>query len=148
MPDSSSRLAKGGSAVSGQREPQSGVALYRNRDYALLWIGQTLSLVGSQTSWIAYPLLVLSLTGSATRAGVVGFASWIPYALFQLPAGALVDRWHRKRTMLICDGLRALALASIVVALPLGLLSFSQLVAVAFVERTLSIFFEPARPLR
>jgi hypothetical protein len=41
----------------------------------------------------------------------VSFASRIPYLLFQLQAGALVDRWDRKRTMLVCDGLRALALA-------------------------------------
>jgi MFS family permease len=118
--------------------------LFRNRDYALLWIGQTLSLVGSQSSWVAYPLLVLALTDSAAKAGIVGFASWIPYALFQLPAGALVDRWDRRRTMLACDGLRALALAGVAVALPLGVLTFGQLVGVAFVERTLSIFFAPA----
>jgi predicted MFS family arabinose efflux permease len=147
VPSSSSRPEDGSPAIPGQREPQPAAAvppLYRNRDYALLWVGQTLSLVGSQSSWVAYPLLVLSLTGSAAKAGVVGFASWIPYVLFQLPAGALVDRWDRKRTMLVCDALRALAVASIAVALPLGWLSFWQLVAVAFVERTLSIFFEPA----
>jgi predicted MFS family arabinose efflux permease len=46
--------------------------------------------------------------------------------------------------MIVCDGLRALALTSIVVALPLGWLRFWQIVIVAFVERTLSIFFESA----
>ena len=121
--------------------------LFRNRDYTLLWIGQTLSLIGSQSSWVAYPLLVLALTGSAARAGIVSFASWIPYLLFQLQAGALVDRWDRKRTMLVCDGLRALALASIAVAIPLDLVTFWQLVVVAFVERTFSIFFAPAETI-
>jgi MFS family permease len=127
------------------REPGSTPArLSRNRDYVLLWLGQTLSLVGSSSSQVTYPLLVLALTHSAARAGILGFTSWVPYLLFQLPAGALVDRWHRKRTMLACDGLRALALASVAIALPLGVLTFGQLLAVAFVARTLSIFFEPA----
>jgi MFS family permease len=130
-----------------EAETSSAIPLYRNRDYALLWVGQTLSQIGSQTSWIAYPLLVLALTGSAARAGLVSFANWIPYLLFQLPAGALVDRWDRKRTMLVCDALRALALASIAIAVPLKLVSFEQLVVVAFVERTLSIFFDPAETI-
>jgi len=122
-------------------------SLFRNRDYLLLWVGQTLSLIGSQSSWIAYPLLVLALTGSAGKAGIVSFASWAPYLLFQLQAGALVDRWDRKRTMLVCDCLRALALASVAIAVALGVVTFWQLVVVAFVERTLSIFFDPAETI-
>jgi MFS family permease len=118
--------------------------LRRNRDYRLLWLGQTLSLTGTSSSAVAYPLVALALTHSPARAGIVGAANWLPYALFQLVAGALVDRWNRKRTMLVCDGLNALALASVVVAYPLGVLSFWQLVAVAFVDRTLSTFFAPA----
>src|SRR5439155_17904059 len=63
-----------------------------NRDCSLLWIGQTLSLVGSQSAWVACPLLVPTLTRSAAKAGIVSFASWIPYVLVLLPVGALVDR--------------------------------------------------------
>jgi MFS family permease len=120
------------------------VPLRRNRDYALLWIGQTLSLIGTQSSWVAYPLLVLALTGSAAKAGMVGFASWFPYLVFQLPAGALVDRWDRRRTMIGCDAIRAVALLSVAVALWLGFLTFPQLLIVAFVDRTCSIAFAPA----
>ena len=118
--------------------------LRRNRDYTLLWVGQTLSLVGTSSSALAYPLVALALTHSPARAGIVGAANWLPYALFQLVAGAYVDRWNRKTTMLVCDGLNALALASLVIAYPLGVLSFWQLVGVAFVDRTLSTFFAPA----
>jgi predicted MFS family arabinose efflux permease len=121
-----------------------GARLWRNGDYRVLWVGQTCSLVGSQSSWIAYPLLILALTGSPARAGIVSFASWVPYVLFQLPAGALVDRWHRKRTMVVCDAVRSAALASVVVALLGSWLSFWQLVLVAFVERTMSVLFAPA----
>ena len=119
-------------------------SLFGYRDYTLLWIGQTFSLIGSSSSWVAYPLLVLALTGSAAKAGIVSFASWLPYVVFQLPAGALVDRWHRKWTMAVCDALRAAALASVAVALALGQLVYWQLVIVAFVERTLTILFAPA----
>ena len=54
--------------------------LLDNRDFTLLWVGETLSEVGSRVSTVAYPLLVLALTGSPTKAGVVGLASWLPRA--------------------------------------------------------------------
>jgi MFS family permease len=123
---------------------RSSQSLFRTRDYALLWAGQTLSLIGSQSSWVAYPLLVLALTGSAARAGIVSAASWLPYLILQLPAGALADRWNRKWTMAVCDAVRAVAVASIPFALAVDVLTYSQLVAVAFVERAMSILFEPS----
>jgi len=54
--------------------------LARNRDYMLLWSGAVLSELGSQTSAVAYPLLVLALTGSPAKAGVVGLARLRPFA--------------------------------------------------------------------
>ena len=61
--------------------------------------------------------------------------------LFYLPAGALVDRWDRKRTMIVADAGRALALGSLAVALALGTFALAQVVAVAFVEGSLFVFF-------
>ena len=118
--------------------------LRRNRDYLLLWGGQTASQIGSNSSALAYPLVALALTGSPARAGIVGAANWLPYVLFQLVAGALVDRWSRRTTMLVSNGLNALALGSLPLAYFLGDLSFWQLAAVAFLDRTLSTFFTPA----
>ena len=89
--------------------------LRRNRDFVLLWSGQVVSTLGSEVSGLAFPLLVLSLTGSPAQAGVVGFARALPYLLVYLPAGALVDRWNRKRVMLISDAGRALALGSLAI---------------------------------
>jgi len=100
----------------------------------LLWSGQTLSQLGSQISLVAYPLLVLALTGSPAKAGVVGFAKAVPIAVFALPAGALVDRVNRKHLMVACDGLRALALATIAIALATGRLPDGLIVAVAFID--------------
>ena len=118
--------------------------LSRNRDFRLLWIGQALSVLGSRIAWVAYPLLVLSVTGSAAKAGLVGFASWLPVFLFGLPAGAVVDRVDRKRLMVACDCGRALAVASIPAALAVGALTYPQIVAVAFAERAFATFFDPA----
>jgi predicted MFS family arabinose efflux permease len=61
-----------------------------------------------------------------------------------LPAGALVDRWNRKRIMLVADAARALALGSIGVVLAIGSLPFAQIVAVAFVEGVAFVFFSLA----
>lgn len=115
--------------------------LWKNRDYLLLWSGQTVSIIGTQVSTIAFPLLVLALTNSPIQAGLVAAAQTLPYLLFTLPAGALVDRWDRKRTMILCNGVSGLALASVAVALPLGALTIAQIVAVSFVVGACSVFF-------
>lgn len=118
--------------------------LWRNANYLLLWSGQAVSSVGTQLSQIAYPLLVLALTGSAAQAGFLGAARTVPYVLLGLPAGALVDRWNRKRLMIICDAGRALLLGSIPLALLLGRLTLAQLYLVALAEGTLNVFFNLA----
>jgi MFS family permease len=110
----------------------------------LLWAGQAVSVFGTRVAAIAYPLLVLSLTGSPARVGLVSFANWIPSVVLGLPAGALVDRWNRKRVMIWCDAGRALALGSIVAALAAGVLTFPQILAVAFLDRTFGLLFNPA----
>jgi predicted MFS family arabinose efflux permease len=132
--------------VDGGTQPSAIVPLSRNRDFQLLWIGSVVSAVGSRVSSIAYPLLVLALTGSAADAGLVGFTATLPYLLFQLPAGALVDRWNRRRVMIACDVGRGLALASIVVAFYLDALSLWQIMIVSFAEGTLYVFYSLAEP--
>ena len=117
-------------------------ALLRNRDFMLLWTGQALSGLGSQTSTVAYPLLVLALTGSAAKAGVVGLAKWLPLAVFAVPAGVLADRLDRKRLMIATDVVGMLGAASIVVALWLGRPLYLQVVAVAFLDGALFITSE------
>jgi len=120
------------------------VPLRRNRDFILLQVGQTLSSIGSESTGIAYPLLVLAVTHSPVKAGVVGFARIVPWALFGFLAGVLVDRTHRKRLMIVSDLVRVGAVTSIVVALALGELSFLQVTVVAFVEGTMYVLFNVA----
>ena len=90
----------------------SPVPLRRNRDFVLLQSGQLLSNLGTQLTVIAYPLLVLALTGSPAKAGFVGFARFLPRALFALPAGLLADHWNRKRLMVGADAVRVVAVGA------------------------------------
>ena len=119
--------------------------LRRNRDYILLWTGQLASAIGTDASALAFPLLVLALTHSPLRAGIVGFAQTVPNLFLFLPAGALVDRWDRKKLMVRSDVVRALALGSIAVALAVDRLTFGQIVVVALIEGGLSGLFRVAQ---
>lgn len=121
------------------------VPLRRNRDFQLLWSGQAVSVLGSRMSSIAYPLLVLALTGSPAKAGIVGFAGTIPYFLAPLVAGVLVDRANRRLLLVLADVGRSLALATLVLLLALGEPPFAQIVAVALVEGALFILSSTAQ---
>lgn len=125
-------------------ESRREVSLWRNRDYVILWSGQTVSSIGSGISDLAFPLLILAFTHSPVQAGFAAALRTVAYFIFSLPAGALVDRWNRKRTMILCDMARALTLGSIPVAFALGILTIRQLYAVSFVEGTLVVFFSLA----
>jgi MFS family permease len=126
------------------RQPRSARLLAGNWDYLLLWSGGTVSLLGSQISGVAYPLVVLALTGSATKAGIVGTAALVGRLSFRLPAGHLADRWDRRRTMLGADAARGAVLAGIAVAAGFGVLGFPLLIAAAFIENGLGELFRPA----
>src|SRR5437660_112149 len=118
--------------------------LRRNRDFVLLQTGQALSTVGSESAAVAYTLLVLALTHSPAKAGLAGFARLVPWVLFALPAGVAVDRWNRKRLMIVADVVRAVALASLGVSALAGTLTFGQVPAVAFVEGAMYVLFNIA----
>jgi MFS family permease len=122
------------------------MSLRHNRDFTRLWIGEAASGLGSQIGALAYPLLVLELTGSPAKAGLVGFARALPWFFLSLPAGALVDRWNRKRVMITCDVGSLLAVGSIPVAFWAGTLSFAHVLAVALVESSFYVFFYVSEP--
>lgn len=118
--------------------------LWRNRDYMLLWGGQVVSTVGSAASSIVYPLLILALTDSPAAAGIASALRALPYVVFSLPVGALIDRWDRKRVMILCDIGRALTAASIPVAMAFDALTLWQLYAATTIEGSLYVFFNIA----
>ncbi|MGM1058477.1 MFS transporter [Saccharothrix sp. Mg75] len=113
--------------------------LHRNRDFVLLWTGSAVSILGSSVSSMAYPLLVLALTGSAADAGLAGFVALLPQLLFQVPAGAVVDRYDRRRMMIWCDVVCAVVLGTLVVALLLDRLTMPHILVVGFLEGTFAV---------
>src|SRR5262245_25844798 len=87
---------------------------------------------------------MLAVTGSPAWAGLLAALRGLPFALLALPAGALVDRWDRKRLMILCDIGRALALGSIPLAMALGAVTIPHLAIVSLIEGTLYTFFNIA----
>jgi predicted MFS family arabinose efflux permease len=130
--------------MSASATPRRSPSLWRNRNFLVLWAGQGVSMLGSRISTVAFPLLVLDITHSPAQAGLIGFLQSLPNALFSLPFGVLADRWNRKRVMTLSDAARALALATVPLALRLGVLTIWQLAAVSFVEGTLAVLFAAA----
>jgi MFS family permease len=127
------------------RAAQSARSLWRNFDFLLLWSGQTISTLGTNISALAFPLLVLALTHSPVQAGLLAAVRQLPYLLVSLPAGALIDRWERKRTMIYCDLVRWLALGSVPLAFALDHLTLIQLYLVALIEGTAYVLFSLAQ---
>jgi MFS family permease len=123
------------------REP---VPLRRNRDFMLLQSGQLLSSAGSQSTAIAYPLLVLAITGSPAQTGLVSFARLLPLALFAIPAGLAADRWSRKALMIGADVVRVVAIGTLAAAVITDQAELWLIVIVAFVEGAGSSLFAGA----
>jgi MFS family permease len=118
--------------------------LSRNRNYALLWTSQAVSEFGLSTTTIAFPLLVLGATGSPAASGLVLGTAAVASLVAGLPAGALVDRWDRKKVMLGCEAAQATAATSLVAALWWGTANVAHMVVVAAVLGVCGALFEPA----
>lgn len=118
--------------------------LSRNRNYNILWITQVVSELGSDISYIAFPLLILATSGSPLEMGIVSAAAAAAHLVGELPGGVLADRWDRRKIMLLCDGVRALALSSLAVALLAGAYSFEHVLVVAVLEGLFASMFGPA----
>jgi MFS family permease len=112
----------------------------------LLQIGQLLSQAGTSSTSIAYPLLVLAVTQSPAKAGIVGFARTLPWALFALAAGLAADRWNRRQLMIAADGVRVLAIGTLAASILLDRVAFWEIVVIAFVEGSGAALFTAARP--
>lgn len=83
---------------------------------------------------IAYPLLVLALTGSPAKAGLVAFVRLLGMALFALPAGLAADHWNRRQIMIGAHAVRALAIGTLGALIVLDETVYWAIPLVAFVE--------------
>ena len=115
--------------------------LRRNRDFVLLQVGQLFSSFGSNMSRIAYPLLVLAVTGSAADAGYVSAVLFAPMLVLNLVAGVAADRFERRRLMIVSDVVAAAALAVLAAAVIAHSAHLWLILLVAGVHSATSVFF-------
>lgn len=121
------------------------VPLWRNRDYMILWSGQAISQLGGGFQGLAFPLLVLFLSHSPVDAGIAGALFSLPYLILSLPAGALLDRWNRKRVMMLGESMRALSDISVPAAALVCHLTVAQLYVNSTIEGVCFVFFNLAQ---
>jgi MFS family permease len=100
--------------------------------YRRLWAASAVSTLGDGMYLAALPLLAATLTRDPLAVSVVTFAGWLPWPLFALPAGALVDRLDRRRVMWTVDAARALVVALLAVAVVAGWASIPLLAVAGF----------------
>ncbi|HEY4456348.1 MAG TPA: MFS transporter [Pseudonocardiaceae bacterium] len=120
-------------------------SLWRHRDFMLLWSGQSVSLIGSQVTVLALPLLAVTVLNAPTfNVGLLSTCSTLPWLIVSLPAGVVVDRCRKRSVMLCCDLARAVILVSVPVASLFSALTLWQLYAVALLSGTFAVFFNSA----
>jgi MFS family permease len=120
-------------------------SLLRNRDFMLLWAGQSVSGLGSEVSVLALPLLAIDVLHATTfQVGLLTSVEMLPFLLVGLPAGAWVDRLRRRPVLIAADIGRALVIASVPIAWALSALTLAQLYAVSLVSGVLTVFFDVA----
>jgi len=112
--------------------------------FAKLWAASTTSALGSGLALIAAPLYVASRTSSPLIVSGATGVAWLPWLLFALPGGVLVDRVDRRRLMVMIDWTRVAAMAVLATAIATGHGSIALLYAVLFVINTGEIVFRSA----
>lgn len=114
-------------------------------DFRKLWVGQTISEIGSRITREGLPLTAVMLLGATpAQMGVLSAASSISVLLVSMAAGVIADRYRRRPLMIGMDLARALLLATIPLAAGLGALSFGQLLVVAVMAGVLTVQFDVA----
>jgi MFS family permease len=115
--------------------------LVRNRNFSLLWVGQLISLLGDRIHIVALGFLVAD-RGTPLEVGLTFAATAVPSVVLGPLAGVLVDRWDRRRTMILCDLSRAGLVLTVPIAfeIHIGLVYLS-----AFLISTVTLLFRPAK---
>ncbi|GAB3432975.1 MFS transporter [Flindersiella endophytica] len=117
--------------------------MWRNRDFAAYWVGQTASEFGTQVTFVALPLLaVLTLHASVGQVGMLRFAEYLPYLILTPLFGVWADRSRRRPLMLGSYAVRAILVFSIPALIALGLLRMPLLLVIVFVVGAGAALFE------
>jgi MFS family permease len=119
--------------------------LARNRDFTILWTGETISELGSTMSLFVFPLLGYHLTGSTAVAAMLEAVGLLGMVAMMLPAGILADRYDRRTLMLAASAGGATLYGSLAVAGSLGVLTVAHLAVVALLTGVAQSVFQPAQ---
>jgi MFS family permease len=118
-------------------------SLWRSRDFGKYLVGYTASDFASQISTVAIPLVaVLTVGASSFEVGVMRAVNQVPYLLFVLLFGVVVDQWRRRNMLVFADFGRAIALAAIPVAFALHQLGTPTLYVVSFLVGVCTVLFD------
>jgi MFS family permease len=119
--------------------------LLRHHDFRQLFVGDTISQLGTQLSGLALPVLAVRvLHADELQMGLLGFCEFLAFLVIGLPSGAWIDRWRKQRVLVLNDLVRAVALGSLPLAWALDALSFTQMLVVALVVGSCTVFFDVA----
>ncbi|MFJ8664824.1 MFS transporter [Streptomyces sp. NPDC093600] len=121
------------------------MSLLKNPEFRLFWGAQTVSMIGTNMTRVAIPLLAAgALSATPFQMGLLQAAQTVAFLLVGLPAGVFVDRSRRRPILIVCDLLRALLMAAIVLGFLLDLVTFPALLAVTLLVGLATAFFEIA----
>ena len=119
--------------------------LIRTPGFAWLWGGQTLSTFGSQIGGLALAYIAVKILGAnEAQMGILSAAGTASFLLVGLIAGAWVDRWLKRRVMMIADVVRMLAIGAIPILYFAGLLEIWQLIVIELIMGLATVFFDVA----
>lgn len=123
----------------------TGTSLWRHRDFRRYLTGQTASVAGTSITQMALPVLaVLHLDATTAQVAWLTFLGQLPPALLALHAGALADRYSKRRQMITGDLVSAAVLVTVPVSAALGTLTLTQLLIVAVVQGAASVLHDAA----
>ena len=144
LPGADGRTAVGGPlAADGPRRTRALAAL-RHQRFRRFSAGVLLSLIGNWVEAAAFGYVVLLLGGSAATLGVIGFLNTIPNLVLGLPAGALADRYDRRRLIFVYQGANMALAVALAVLWQTGSLSVGLLGALAVLGGSLGTLSFPA----
>ena len=103
-----------------------------SRDYVLFIIGQLISVVGTWMQATALPYLAYRISGRPLDLGIIGFSNTLPTLLFALPAGVLVERWDKRKTVIIFQALMSLQAFGLTYLAYTGQIKMWHIVGLAF----------------
>lgn len=125
------------------RDEDAGDGIFVNRDFAKLWVGETVSQIGTQVTQFALPLVaILTLKATVFEVGVLNALRFVPVIVVAVLAGVVLDRRRRRPLLIVCSLASAVMIGLVPLSSAAGFLSLGLLYAVALLVGTLTVCFD------